>query len=324
MTGTMKMIPTPRYCLTTGFRLAVIAFSVAGALGGHALTAQTQPNSCTQRTIPVSIVTESGEPVTDLTAANFAAKFDGKPVPVTSVTSEHPRAAILILLDVSGSMKEFSGSLGGELDILDTVVSQVPPDTPVGIATFSDEFAERIAPTVNRAGVQQEMNNLWKNRKSVGPKGKTAMSDAILRAIDVLQGLPRGSVLYLITDGTDTSSRSDLGEAQSALLSAAVRAFAMIIGAPGPITEDPTRNFVSLIAATGGDAFYAGGGGAGLNGALESSTHSPFSADSWKRQISRMFSFQLVEIANYYDASISLTGQAKKGDILALDTAFRL
>jgi hypothetical protein len=100
----------------------------AGRVAALCVAAQQPP--CSQRTTPVSVMNQAGQPVTGLTSANFTGKFNGRPLHISSVTPSKSPPAVLILLDTSGSMVNFPGGLKGELDLVDLLLAQFPADVP--------------------------------------------------------------------------------------------------------------------------------------------------------------------------------------------------
>ncbi len=81
---------------TLGFAILAIQ------LGGHGLIAQSDP--CARRTVPVSVSSSEGNPLTGLTTDKFQATFRHHPITVLSVTPNDTPVRVFMALDASGSM----------------------------------------------------------------------------------------------------------------------------------------------------------------------------------------------------------------------------
>jgi Mg-chelatase subunit ChlD len=286
-----------------------------------AIAAAAQQSPCTQRTIPVSAVTQAGQLVTGLTAANFTAKFDGKPVTVSSVTLPKSPPTVLILLDTSGSMETFPRQLNGEIDLVESFISRLPLSVPIGLTTVGDKAISRIAPTTNRPAFRRELEDLRAAGKIIGPKGKTPLWDAILSIITPAGKLDSGDVIYAITDGADSTSHAEVRKAQDALLAARVRVFgALWREAPGVGMEFRPN----IIQASGGDAFDVPGPDAYAPGSLADLNLPTLAMHSQQFLLARepfLLSLQAQEIVNYYDVALSLPAQVRKRSRLQLTLA---
>jgi hypothetical protein len=198
-----------------------------------AIAAAAQQPPCTPRTIPVSVATQAGQPVTGLTAANFTAKFDGRPLLISSVTAPKSPPTVLILLDVSNSMRYFPGGLEGELRLAELLVLRLPSDIPAGLALLRERVVLAAAPKTDRNSFNQAIERIRADSKVTKARGATALWDALLAALNLSGQLGAGDVIYVVTDGVDNSSHATMVQAQQAALGAGVRIFAALLGQRG-------------------------------------------------------------------------------------------
>jgi hypothetical protein len=268
-------------------------------LASAAAAQQAQP--CTQRTIPISVITQQGQPVTGLTAANFTAKFDGKPVTVSSVALPKSPPTVLILLDVSGSMHDFPDGLSGELNLADLVVSKLPAGTPVGLALARERTVLAVAPTPDRARFEQAIAAVRADSRVTLPQGATALGDALVTGITISKQLEAGDVKFVVTDGEDTASHTTLREAVQSILAARVRIFAAVrqySGASARYRTKAEEFGLAVGEASGGDAFEV-----------------PNSRKEWPAAVA----FQAQEITNFYRITLALPAPVEKPQSLKLD-----
>jgi hypothetical protein len=263
-----------------------------------AIAAAAQQPPCTQRTIPVSVVTQAGQPVTGLTAANFTAKFDGRPLLISSVTAPKSPPTVLILLDVSNSMRYFPGGLEGELRLAELLVLRLPSDIPAGLALLRERVVLAAAPKTDRNSFNQAIERIRADSKVTKARGATALWDALLAALNLSGQLGAGDVIYVVTDGVDNSSHATMVQAQQAALGAGVRIFAALLGQRGFERKYASPFERDMSDTSGGDVLDI-----------------PDSQKEWPDAVG----LQSVEIANPYDLTLELSASPQKARDLHLN-----
>jgi tight adherence protein B len=229
----------------TALRRAAILAAGLGCLAllaGPAAAASSSGDSPTTQIDKVS--TSSGKVQLTFSAGNLPAgsRLDPGSVTVTAsgqtldatataagtVRSGQPSAIreVIPALDVSGSMKGDGISAARTAAI--TYARSLPPDVRVGLLTFSDSAALRLAPTLDRTALATAVGK-------VQAGGGTALYDGIVAATTAMHALPRNAVrrLVLLSDGDDTSSRHTLADAIAALNTDRIAADIVAFRLPG-------------------------------------------------------------------------------------------
>lgn len=151
------------------------------------------------------------------------------------------RSAVLVI-DTSGSMQ--GDGINAAKAAAAAFLTAVPVDVKVGLVTFSDRPTLAVAPTRNRAPVQQAIARLSAN-------GETSLYDAVALAVKSVgtKGLRN---IVLLTDGADTRSKMKLGE-----LVPRIQAAKVTIDAVGFRTTDAQSAPLRSIAQAGGGQVIA-------------------------------------------------------------------
>lgn len=218
-----------------------------------------QENPCLNRTFAVSVTTQGGELVKGLGVANFHGKFRGKPVQVSSAVYDTGPRRVVIVLDASSSMFE---SWTIELTVAKNLISSSPAENSFALLTFASQVEDRIDFSQGSKAVVSGLAMLeakdWRHYK--GPARHTDLFDSLVAALNLLRPVRVGDVIYVISDGGDNSSRTQLPVVKGLLLAAGVRLFGLItidlVGRRRPTPEEATglELLRQLIEATGGDS----------------------------------------------------------------------
>lgn len=214
-----------------------------------------------QQSVFVNVLDRNGNPLQGLGAGHFRGRFRGKPVRILSATREVGPGRIVVVLDTSGSMVG-SGAVSGKWElgwqVARDIILRTPPKNSVALLTFADGVDRQVnfAGSPNPA-LLEELAAIKAGRKAF-PKGRrrTALYDAVLAGLAMLQPPQAGDVVYVITDGWDNASRARIKQIEGALLSSGVRLFASLLINSRVLLAgwaEPLENFVELVKTTGGN-----------------------------------------------------------------------
>jgi len=232
---------------------------LAGSLGVLilALMARAQELPCTSRTVFATAIDREGGPLRGLTAKDFRARFRGKPVEVRSATLDLGPRRIVLVLDASGSMTS-----GEAWDAATVLAQDLYRFAPWNISFALVIFASKVLRTVGweeSLTLPGTLAALPANR-ALAPQGqrKTALYDAVARALQLLEPPQMGDVIYVITDGEDNCSKTTRSQIERQVLGREVRVFSFLLLQPfservrTPKEADGLMDLASLVEETGG------------------------------------------------------------------------
>jgi von Willebrand factor type A domain len=274
-----------------GFFLAILAILSLPGLFSSALA---QEAGSTPETYPVlvNVVDLHGNDIRDLSKNDFRVRINGKPAVISEAQYSVAPRRIVIVLDMSGSM-------AGEIDtgkwlvarkVVGDFLTQMPPDAPVAMVTFSDQVYETVDFSKGRTAIAEWLKQGPSERADI-KRSKTALFDAILAGLKLLEPFRLGDVVYAITDGEDNHSQWSKASTEDTLLKSGVRLFAFLFGETTPTAEgqEVKEMFQEMIADSGGTAFVISGrqvpGGASWNVHYDNDRHSEEQLKVFTQQI---------------------------------------
>jgi Ca-activated chloride channel family protein len=203
--------------------------------------------------------------------------------PTVTVKEPDERASVVLVVDVSGSMRATDVKptrLAAAKRAMRSFLDRAPDTLRVGVVAFSDEAQVIVSPTVERESLVQGIELL-------GPGFGTAIGDALARAVDLArtatgetgttapspvkdeEGRSLASIL-LLSDGAQTRGLLSPGQGAQRAQTAGIPVFTIALGTdegtilagpPGQeqlIPVPPDRETLSAIAEyTGAEAFDA-------------------------------------------------------------------
>lgn len=212
-----------------------------------------QQDSCLNRTIAVNVLTEDVQFIDGLATQNFRGKVHGQPVKIVSATHDHAPRRIVLVLDSSGSMGDKWGlEIYAAKSLLDA-----DPASSFALITFGEKIKDRIDFAEGREKVSDELARLESPVEN-GPRGGTALRDALAAAVDLLRPVQLGDAIYVVSDGGDNASKVSWPQVSDDLLSAGVRLFALVtveeMARSRSMSErNGPESLHGLVTATGGD-----------------------------------------------------------------------
>ena len=153
--------------------------------------------------VTATVTDENGRFVPNLQQDDFRVYQDNELQPITHFNSERVPVSLGVALDTSGSME--GEKMAAARDALDRFLSQLlEPDDEVFLYRFDTNPVLVEGWTRDKRRVGMELGRMQ-------PRGGTAMYDAVAEAVPLAQsGQNRKKALVIISDGNDTSSRTDV------------------------------------------------------------------------------------------------------------------
>lgn len=193
---------------------------------GASLAAQQSPPVFRAETeavlVTATVVDLEGRSVTDLRREELRVFEDGTPQEIAQFhTDAETPVSVGLVVDTSGSMVD---KLDDVEDALRHFLEIVRPEDEVTMLQFSN-FVDVIATAdEGRERLRRQIGRL-------SASGGTALYDAVVEGLEhVRRGHHRKKALLIITDGNDTSSAKDEGDAIEAVRRSEVLVYALGIG----------------------------------------------------------------------------------------------
>lgn len=197
--------------------------------------------------VTVSVTDEDGRFVRGLNRRSFKLYEDGVQQEVTSFLAENVQPEVLTAIDVSGSMRDTLPAVQSAVKMFDGRLSQ---RSGVSVAGFNHTFFV----LANRdAAPDQRLRAIDR----LAPWGATALYDALLQGVELLDRQPGRKALVLFTDGADSASQAALDSAERRLKASDVLLYAVGFGDAVKSVELRQR-LESLAETSGALSFFPG------------------------------------------------------------------
>ncbi len=215
--------------------LVSVLFGLTGtlSLGGAA-----QTDTCSRRTILVSAANRDWAPILALQPADFLGEYQGKPIRIVSVSADEAPRRIVILLDISGSLggQQLKGPGAWRLGLaLASNFAQAKlENTELALIIFNEKIREKMDFDSGREKIVERLRQIGSdpNYEKKNVKGKTALRDAAVTALELLGQQNQNGAIYAITDGGDNASAVKEGELRHRLTQSGVRFFVSVVTSP--------------------------------------------------------------------------------------------
>lgn len=204
-------------------------------------TAQAQEFSARTELVEVyaTVTDDEGRLVTDLTEADFEVLEDGRPQAVVTFTPGNVPVSLALAFDRSWSMQ--GAPLEGAKTAARVLLNELGEHDRVTLVSISSEVDVVVPLTSNRLAIDQAVQALdaW---------GSTALHDAVVRAVELVEPAPGRRALVLVSDGLERDS-----ERTAEQVFARIRASDVMIY-PVALARRPPPLFHTLAALSGGRA----------------------------------------------------------------------
>lgn len=221
--------------------------------------AQQDPNSpLGTRSVLANVLDARGNAVRDLNKEDFRVSVNGRRIPVFDARYSLAPRRIVVLLDMSGSMTEpASKKWQIAQQATDDVLTQTPRDVPVALLTFAGNVHDVFDFSRNRTDIDRWLKADPGQKPKLKYPAKTALFDAILQGLKLLNPVQNGDAIYAVTDGDDNASGVSARQTEAALLRVGVRLFVFLLAEPQPYTElqDKRDSLLSTVDDSGGFVF---------------------------------------------------------------------
>ena len=176
--------------------------------------------------VNATVTDRSGRFVPGLNKDDFRVFDDEQPQVVTHFNAERVPVSLGIVLDTSGSMN--NEKMYAARQALDRFLFQLlDPEDEVFLYRF-DETPVLVE------GWTRDKRRISESIRRIQPRGGTALYDAVVEAVQLAQqGKNRKKAVVIISDGNDTSSRTDVFAVKQLIRETEVLVYAIGIDAPG-------------------------------------------------------------------------------------------
>ena len=178
--------------------------------------------------VTATVTDRSGRFVRGLTQNDFQVFDDGRPQPITHFSAERVPVSIGIVVDTSGSMD--GEKIEAARDALDRFLTQLlDPADEVFLYRFDNQ------PSLVE-GWTRDKQRISDAVRTIQPHGGTALYDAVAAAVQMAaHGRNQKKAVLVISDGNDTSSRTDIVALRQLIRQTEVLVYAIgIDAAAGP------------------------------------------------------------------------------------------
>ena len=203
-------------------------------LASCAPAAAAQEFSCQHRTVPVSFRDAQNLPILDVTIADLEAKAHGKPLKILSLGPDLRAHRLVLILDTSGSMNSTAAEAPLwklELALARHFFEVNHQKSKIALLFFNDRVTDVIDFSQENSAVGGKLQQITKDsdylKKKV--KGKTALRDAILQGVQLLEHPSSADALYVLTDAGDNASTHSIADVSRRLAVTPVRLFAIVL-----------------------------------------------------------------------------------------------
>ena len=205
--------------------------------------------------VDAQVVDRDGRAITGLEARDFVLRVDGKVQPIKNFASESMPIDILLLLDVSGSMRPHVERIA---EAARQALNVLAPQDRIAILVFDTRARERLPFSNSRGDVMEELDHIVRSERF---NGGTRITTALIEAASYVQRHARPDARRAVVILTDDETQDS--EDEPRVENALSRADSILSFLQAPY-EPPTAGMPGGGHRRGGA--WPGGGGIGFPG----------------------------------------------------------
>ena len=197
-----------------------------------ARAAGAQELSCQHRVLPIALRDEQNLPIQNVSATELEAKVHGKPVKILSLARDPRPHRIVLIMDTSGSMGSISGEsspVALEIALARHLFAVNHQKSQIALLTFNNDITEMIDFAGGNSAVGDKLQQIAYDHNYLKTKGRTALRDAILQGLQLLDHPSSADALYVLSDGGDNASKRSAADVKQRLALTSVRLFAVLL-----------------------------------------------------------------------------------------------
>ena len=200
--------------------------------------------------LDVSVKDRRGVPVSGLSMDNFAVFENGRERLISVFAKDDTPVTVGVLVDESESMRTKRADV---LAAAQTFVQESNPKDEIFILNFNDVVTRGLPP---RKLYSDDVRELREALNRAVPRGKTALNDAVVEGLNLLQPGTRGRrALVLISDGGDNASQHRRDEVIDLIQSRLATVYA--VGLYDLTERETNPGFLRQLAkVSGGQAYF--------------------------------------------------------------------
>jgi Mg-chelatase subunit ChlD len=193
-----------------------------------------QQQACQRRILPIAFRDSQNLPIQNISPADLDAKVHGKPVKILSLLADMRPHRLVLILDASGSMGAAErGAPRWKLAV--TLARHFfavnRQESPIALIIFNDQVTDAIDFTSGNSAVADKLQQIGLDSQymKANVKGKTALRDAILQGLRLLDHPTSADAVYVLSDGGDNTSTHSVPDVNQRLAATSVRLFAVFL-----------------------------------------------------------------------------------------------
>jgi Mg-chelatase subunit ChlD len=183
-----------------------------------------------RRVIAVNVVDHDGNHVPGLTGNAFRGQFRGEQVRILSAVEDSSSRRIALLVDTSQSMDK-GRALSFAWNAAQQLIGSLTPKHSIALFTVGETLQQHARFTTD----QRALEDALERAKARRPGESTSLYDGVVRAIQSFAPPDFGDVLYLVSDGMDTTSRLEDRDAERSAARTGIRVFVVRLADPKPV-----------------------------------------------------------------------------------------
>lgn len=200
-----------------------------------------------------NVVTKTDGREVPVASLKFDVRVDGRKTSNVRVTQTIHARRIILVQDISGSMRN-GGARELSSEAIKDFAASAPADDQLALVDFNDQYYLDIAPRIATLFLEKYTDPNF--QKKITPRGGTALFDTVVASESYIEKeLQEGDSIVIISDGADDASRLGSQGLRSQLFGSRVRVYLLKLANPGPEYMHGIRGpseLIDTLRGTGG------------------------------------------------------------------------